>query len=124
MTQPRLPMQQLAMVFEPELPGVAEAPAAELPVRASAVSTTLEALTPQQLSSLTPSEVRTLRYAARGLADKQIAAEIGRSSKTVRFHIRNAMRKVGTRTRLEFGCHIIEAGLTTRQGCSEAPARD
>jgi|SRR5579863_3132104 len=44
--------------------------------------------------SLTPSELRMLRYLAGGLAPKDIAAEMGRSEQTVRTHIKHLIRKL------------------------------
>jgi DNA-binding CsgD family transcriptional regulator len=49
--------------------------------------------------TLTPSELRVLRYLAAGLPPKEIAVEMERSVYTIQTHIQNLTEKLGTRGR-------------------------
>ena len=51
--------------------------------------------------SLTPSELRILRYLAAGLSPKEVAAEMGRSPLTVQTHIQNLAHKLGSHGRTD-----------------------
>lgn len=51
--------------------------------------------------SLTPREVEILSLARNGLADHAIAERLGISVRTVRFHVENAKRNLGCKTRME-----------------------
>jgi DNA-binding CsgD family transcriptional regulator len=51
------------------------------------------------LSDLTPRELQILHLILAGQTNKQIAAEIYISEKTVEFHLKNIYTKVGVRTR-------------------------
>lgn len=50
---------------------------------------------------LTPREMEVLRLLARGYANREIAAELGISVKTVDAHIANGMSKLGMSSRIE-----------------------
>ncbi|MCA9290475.1 MAG: response regulator transcription factor [Phycisphaerales bacterium] len=65
-------------------------------------------------SSLTAREVEVLRYLARGLAKKAIAATMSVSVKTVETHTQNLMRKLDIHDRVELAPYAL------RQGFSEA----
>jgi DNA-binding NarL/FixJ family response regulator len=52
-------------------------------------------------SSLTPRELDVLCAAARGLGNKQIAAELGMSSRTVQTHLTSVFSKLGVGSRTE-----------------------
>jgi DNA-binding CsgD family transcriptional regulator len=51
------------------------------------------------LSDLTPRELQILHLILAGQTNKEIAAEIYISEKTVEFHLKNIYTKVGVRTR-------------------------
>lgn len=53
------------------------------------------------LSVLTGRELEVLRHVSRGTQNKLIAAELGLSENTVKIHIHNVIRKLGTRNRTE-----------------------
>jgi two-component system, NarL family, response regulator LiaR len=53
------------------------------------------------LASLTPRELDVLRGAARGLGNKQIAAELGLSARTVQTHLPSVFAKLGVSSRTE-----------------------
>ncbi len=59
---------------------------------------------------LTPRELDVLRAAARGLASKQIAAELGMSERTVQTHLRRIFAKLGVGSRTEAVLYAIERG--------------
>jgi FixJ family two-component response regulator len=48
-----------------------------------------------RLARLTPSEREVVEYVARGLLNKQIASELGKSEHTVKLHRGNAVEKLG-----------------------------
>jgi two-component system, NarL family, response regulator LiaR len=59
---------------------------------------------------LTPRELDVLRAAARGLASKQIASELGMSERTVQTHLRRIFAKLGVASRTEAVLYAIERG--------------
>ena len=56
---------------------------------------------PQRLDALTPSERRVAQLAAGGATNPQIARDLFVTRKTVEFHLSNAYRKLGVRSRRE-----------------------
>ena len=67
-------------------------------------------------ADLSAREVDVLRLAARGLSNKQIAAELSLSDRTVGNHLARVYDKIGNRTRAGAAVFAIEHGLL--------PARD
>ncbi|MCL4852686.1 MAG: helix-turn-helix transcriptional regulator [Bryobacteraceae bacterium] len=62
-------------------------------------------------SKLSPRQVRIVELVARGLGDKQIAAELGISEETVAFHFRSAFRRYGARSRAALvASYLAESG--------------
>lgn len=55
----------------------------------------------RDLSMLTAREMEILRHVARGTQNKLIAAALGLSENTVKIHMHNVIRKLGTRNRTE-----------------------
>jgi len=51
---------------------------------------------------------------AEGLSNKEVAARLYLSTKTVEFHLSNAYRKVGVRSRVELARYVAEGGLGGR----------
>lgn len=63
------------------------------------------------LSSLTSREVEILRLVLEGYTNKEIAAEIFLSEKTVEFHLDNIYTKIGMRTRMLAGLWALRQGI-------------
>lgn len=61
--------------------------------------------------SLTGMEIETLGHVAKGYSNKEIAAARQVSSETVKYHLRNAMKKLGARTRTTAVLEAIRLGL-------------
>ena len=62
---------------------------------------------PDPLSLLSVHERRCLAWAAYGCTDKEIAQEIGRATDTVRFHMKNVLKKLGAANRT----HAVAVGI-------------
>jgi DNA-binding NarL/FixJ family response regulator len=88
-----------------------DASAAELAAAVRAVGTSGSYLTPAiagklatslaQQERLTPREREVLHHIGQGLADKEIAAELGTSLKTAQFHVANLLAKLGAQNRTD-----------------------
>ena len=64
-----------------------------------------------RLAALTPRENEILRYVIAGLLNKQIAAELGTSEKTVKAHRGRVMRKMGVRSVADLTRATMRAGI-------------
>lgn len=62
-------------------------------------------------SKLTRREVEVLRYLARGMSKKEIAATMRRSVKTIENHCSNIMKKLDIHDRVELALYAIREGL-------------
>ena len=71
-----------------------------------------DALSPEEIV-LTPRESDVLQLLARGRSNKQIAATLGVSERTVKFHVSALFTKLGATNRTEAVTRAIQAGLTT-----------
>ena len=60
-------------------------------------------------STLTPQEDAVTRLVARGLSNKEVAAELYLSSKTVQYHLTRIYAKLGIRSRTELTAHHLAA---------------
>ena len=60
---------------------------------------------------LTPRETSVLEHLARGRSNKQIAAALGVSERTVKFHVSTLFAKLGATNRTEAVTRAIQAGL-------------
>ena len=63
--------------------------------------------------SLTPRESSVLQHLARGRSNKQIAAALGVSERTVKFHVSTLFTKLGATNRTEAVTRAIQAGLAS-----------
>jgi DNA-binding NarL/FixJ family response regulator len=62
-------------------------------------------------SALSARELDVLRLVARGLANKEIAAELGITTHTVKFHLAAVLDKLGVRSRTEAVSLGMKKGL-------------
>ena len=83
------------------------------PVASSAVLRRVRGETPAAGPSLTPREREVLEALARGLGNKQIAAQLGVSERTVKFHVSSLFEKLGAGNRTEAVTIAARAGLVS-----------
>jgi DNA-binding NarL/FixJ family response regulator len=69
--------------------------------------------TPTPTPALTPRERMVLEQLARGLGNKQIAAALGISERTVKFHVSSVFTKLEATNRTEAVTRAVQAGLIT-----------
>lgn len=74
-------------------------------------SRTLDHSTEPLVEAMTPREIEVLRAMAEGLANKEIAARLGISENTVKFHVGSVMGKLGAASRTEAVMLGIRHGL-------------
>lgn len=67
-------------------------------------------------AQLSRRELEVLRAAARGLANKQIAAELGLSPRTVQTHLTNIFAKLGVSSRTEAVLRALQEGWVLPSG--------
>lgn len=70
-----------------------------------------EVRTPDMRESLTVRETETLRLLARGLANREIAAELGVSEMTVKTHVSSVLSKLDLRSRTQAALFALREGL-------------
>jgi len=83
------------------------------PVASSAVLRRVRGETPAGAPSLSPREREVLEALARGLGNKQIAAQLGVSERTVKFHVSSLFEKLGAGNRTEAVTIAARAGLVS-----------
>ena len=83
------------------------------PVASSAVLRRVRGEVPTGGPSLTPREREVLQALARGLGNKQIAARLGVSERTVKFHVSALFEKLGAGNRTEAVTIAARAGLVS-----------
>jgi DNA-binding CsgD family transcriptional regulator len=96
---------------DPEVVLVAEAEEADVVVSERVIATAAPATMPQEGTALTPRELDVLRLVARGLGNKEIAAELDLSAHTVKYHLASVLAKLGVRSRTEAVSRGIRTGL-------------
>jgi len=68
---------------------------------------------PESPETLTQREVDVLRLMAKGLANKEIARELGIGEKTVKTHVSNILSKLGVLSRTQAALYAIQIGLVS-----------
>lgn len=63
--------------------------------------------------ALTPREIEVLQYLAEGLSNKAIAARLGISDQTVKFHVASISGKLGATNRTQAVRAAIRRGIVT-----------
>ena len=81
------------------------------PLAASAVLRRVRGESPPSAPSLTMRERMVLEHLARGLGNKQIAAQLGITERTVKFHVSSVFTKLGAANRTEAVTRAAQAGL-------------
>jgi len=65
------------------------------------------------LDQLTPAEQRVFKFLCRGYPNEKISQDLFISRNTVKFHVRNILRKAGVQNRYELLAKIIKEEETT-----------
>jgi DNA-binding NarL/FixJ family response regulator len=66
---------------------------------------------PSRAETLTQAEIRLLASVAKGMSNKAIAQSLSVSQNTVKYHLKNILRKLGAQNRTEAVTQAINAGL-------------
>ncbi|HSG17420.1 MAG TPA: response regulator transcription factor [Anaerolineae bacterium] len=72
---------------------------------------TREVRIPESPEKLTQREIEVLGLLAHGLANKEIARELGIGEKTVKTHVSNILSKLGVLSRTQAALYAIQSGL-------------
>jgi DNA-binding CsgD family transcriptional regulator len=96
---------------DPEVVLVADALEADVVVSERVIATGAPATVSPEGAALTPRELDVLRLVARGLGNKEIAAELDLSTHTVKYHLASVLEKLGVRSRTEAVSLGIRTGL-------------
>ena len=65
---------------------------------------------------LTDREVQVLRLVTTGLRNKEIAAELGITENTAKFHLKNILEKLHAESRVELAARAVREGLVVGRG--------
>ncbi len=84
---------------------------ADLVVSERVVSTAAPGAVAEVGAALTARELDVLRLVARGLSNKEIAADLGITTHTVKYHLAAVLEKLGVRSRTEAVSLGIRKGL-------------
>jgi NarL family two-component system response regulator LiaR len=80
-----------------------------------------EVRAPESPEALTERETEVLRLLARGKANKQIAASLFVSEKTVKAHVSSILMKLGVQSRTQAALHAVRTGLVGADELGEEP---
>lgn len=70
-----------------------------------------EVRAPESPEALTERETEVLRLLAKGMANKEIAAELSIGEKTVKTHVSNILMKLGVQSRTQAALYAAQTGL-------------
>ena len=71
---------------------------------------------PEMREHLTPREVLTLQLIARGLSNREVAAELGISEPTVKTHVSRLLSKLGLESRTQAALYALKNGIASLEG--------
>lgn len=109
LVKPFDPEELLAVIAN--LLGRAERTSAEL-ARMVSTARGVESSSTLAAEEFTPAESRVARLVAEGLSNKEIAAELGSSVRTVEGHISNILSKKNWSNRVEIARHVLGRGTS------------
>jgi len=105
-SEPEEVIEQISKAIEGEL--VLSAPLTQIVARSLQKSSTTSSL----FEKLTKREVEILRHIARGDSNKVIGNSLGITEATVKVHIKNLLKKLSLRTRVEAAVWAVENKIT------------
>ena len=82
-----------------------------------------EVRAPESPEALTERETEVLRLLATGRANKQIAANLYVTEKTVKAHVSSILTKLGVQSRTQAALHAVRTGLVSLDELGEEPWR-
>jgi NarL family two-component system response regulator LiaR len=80
-----------------------------------------EVKAPESPEVLTEREVEVLKLLAKGRANKQIAASLFVSEKTIKAHVSSILMKLGVQSRTQAALHAVRTGLVSTEELGEEP---
>ncbi len=105
-SEPEEVIEQITKAIEGEL--VLSAPLTQIVARSLQKSSSISSL----FEKLTKREVEILRHIARGDSNKMIGNGLGIAESTVKVHIKNLLKKLSLRTRVEAAVWAVENKIT------------
>ena len=84
------------------IPGFAERARREL----AATGETARKRDPSTVDELTAQELQIARFVAEGMSNKEVAAQLFLSPRTIDYHLRNVFSKLGITSRMQLARHV------------------